>query len=202
MNKQSLLESIANKGYNIGFGAKKHFITYHIYSQLPKTLSAAIIFVGIFQLLDFYDSISHSTQQLISALLICIGIVALVLDSGSKDKSEYNRVGKILTGFYNELHVMYNTVKSLNNSESIICYSQRLDEIEKEFQIISISDQLPFTHLYTNLSFFFAGPQIDWLDEQLHFSIRDKFPFLHYEAITIYLILISCIYFAIKSLVK
>jgi hypothetical protein len=67
-----------------------------------------------------------------------------------------------------------------------------------EFQRVSISDQFPFTHIYANLSFFFGGTQIDWIDEQLHFTYKDKFPFYHSESIILYIIAITIIIVAIK----
>lgn len=199
MNRDALLKSLANEGYNIGFGAQKHFISYHYYSQLPRILSLATIFVGIFQLTSVYKNISLNKQEVISSLVIFIGVVALLLDAGSKDKNKYDEVGKRLIGYFNELHAMYNSVKTSKDTDDLSSYISRIGEIEKEFQAVSLSDQVSLTHIYTNLVFFFAGPQIEWLDEQLHFKIKDKFPFFHPEAFLLYII-IACIiiYFMYK----
>lgn len=200
MNKNSLLLTIAQKGYNIGFGAKKHFISYNNYSKTPKLLSLLVIFIGIFQLLTPYKtSLPANCQEYISAILINIGIVALIIDSGSKNKEDYNRIGKILTGFFNELQSMYNEVKVIDESASLQKYIERIQEIENEFQRISISDQFPFTHIYTNLTFFFGGTQINWINEQLHFTYKDKFPFYHSETFIIYFIIILISYFLITG---
>ncbi len=80
MNKEALLLIIAQKGYNIGFGKMKHFITYNIYCKIPRATSLFVILIGILQLLNFYKiNISVNTQEIISACLIFLGIVALVL---------------------------------------------------------------------------------------------------------------------------
>ena len=35
MNKAELLKCIAETGYNVGFGAKKHFATYDLLEKMP-----------------------------------------------------------------------------------------------------------------------------------------------------------------------
>ena len=35
MDKNTLLKMIAETGYNVGFGAKKHFATYDIVEKAP-----------------------------------------------------------------------------------------------------------------------------------------------------------------------
>lgn len=202
MSKDALLKSIANKAYNIGFGAQKHFASYHFYSQLPRLLSIATILVGIFQLINVYKSISATTQDIISAFVIIIGVIALVLDAGSKDKTKYNEVGKKLTKHYNDLHFMYNKIKSSSDTEDFSSYESKIEEIENDFQAISLSDQVSMTHIYTNLVFFFAGPQIDWLDEQLHFKAKDKFPFLHPEAFLLYIIVTALLAYIIYHIIN
>ncbi len=94
---------------------------------------------------------------------------------------------------------MYNTVKSLDENADFSKFTSRIQEIESRFQEISISDQAPFTHIYTNLAFFYGGTQIDWIDEQLHFKRKDKFPFYHSESIIIYCIVIITLYLLIKT---
>lgn len=54
MNKEDLLKHIAQTGYNIGYGAKKHFATYDIASKAPGTISFLTFGIGLyFLLIDF-----------------------------------------------------------------------------------------------------------------------------------------------------
>ena len=50
MNKSDLLKSIAEKGYDIGFGAKKHFATYDIIEKTPGLISFISTAVGVYAL--------------------------------------------------------------------------------------------------------------------------------------------------------
>lgn len=197
MKKDDLLLTIANKAYNIGFGAQIHFASFNIYSKVPRILSLLTVLAGVIQLLTiFRNNTTDNCKDLVSASLIFIGILSLLLVTGGKDKEQYNQVGKKLTLFYNELHAMYNEIKFSDENADLTSYKNRVENIENTFQEIAISYQamFPFIHIYTNLRFFFGGVQTDWIDEQLHFSAKDKFPFLHPEAIILYLIIIGLIY--------
>lgn len=203
MGKEFLLKTIAEKAYNIGFGAQIHFASYNIYCKIPRLLSLLTVLVGVVQLLSLYnENTTINCKECISAGLIFIGILALLLDAGGKEKEQYNIIGKRITLLFNELHLMYNEVKFLDEEIKVITYKERLEEIEKEFQDIAISNQaqFPFIHIYTNILFFYGGLQIDWIDEQLNFRLKDKFPFFHPEAIFIYLIVIAIIYGFLKHL--
>lgn len=202
MKKDYLLLTIANKAYNIGFGAQMHFASYNIYCKIPRFLSLLTVLVGVVQLLTVYKELTTiNCKECISAGLICIGILALLLDAGGKDKELYNQVGKRLTLFYNQLHSIYNEIKFLDEKEDLTVYKDRVEDIEKEFQEIAISYQamFPFIHIYTNLRFFYGGLQIDWIDEQLHFKLKDKFPFFHPESFVLYFFVIVFAYYFLKT---
>ena len=47
MNKSNLLMSIAETGYNVGFGAKKHFATYDIVQKAPGWIAFVSFVVGV-----------------------------------------------------------------------------------------------------------------------------------------------------------
>ena len=50
MDKGALLKELATNGYNVGFGAKKHFATYDIVEKIPVTISVITFMVGLGQL--------------------------------------------------------------------------------------------------------------------------------------------------------
>lgn len=47
MNKENLLKLIAESGYNLGYGAKKHFATFDLIEKLPGWLGFLAFAVGI-----------------------------------------------------------------------------------------------------------------------------------------------------------
>jgi len=199
MKKSSFLKSVAQTGYNVGFGAKKHFVTYDFHRVLPKLISFIVLFIGVFQLTDvFKKHVSGEYSDVLSILLILLALIALSIDFLTKDLSKYNTAGKELLSMFNEMRETYNRIKDTPDDYDCSSDVLRLRQIEKHFSEISISEQAIFTHIITNLRFF-SEMQTDWIDEQLHFKITDKFPFYHPEAFVIYLLLIVSCLFIIKN---
>lgn len=50
MKRESLLTLIAETGYNVGYGAKKHFATYDIIEKIPGWIALFSIAAGVFAL--------------------------------------------------------------------------------------------------------------------------------------------------------
>lgn len=200
MTRNSLLKSIAQAGYNVGFGAKKHFITYDFHRVLPKLISFIVLFIGVFQLTEvFKKHISVEYSDYISIALILLALVALSVDFLGKNIERYNVSGKELLCLFNELRQIYNDAKECQDESKLVRYSELLIKIEKHYPSVSISEQAIFTHILTNVRFF-SEMQIDWIDEQLHFTIKDKFPFYHPEAFLLYFLFMASIFFIVKSL--
>ncbi|WP_232223960.1 hypothetical protein [Anoxybacteroides tepidamans] len=49
MDKDHLLRSLAENGYNVSFGAKKHFATYDIVEKIPGFLALISLLIGVWQ---------------------------------------------------------------------------------------------------------------------------------------------------------
>lgn len=177
MEKQNLLKSIADTAYNVGFGAKKHFATYDIVQKAPGIISFLSMTVGILALY-----INELTTQGISSFLIIFGIVGLYISFREGNKKEYDEKGRLLTQLFNELKELYYSVKS-SNTTNFDLEKQKLQDIENRYYSNSLSDQIIFSDWYAHLKFFWQH-QIDWIDEQKHFSFwRDKIPLSLYFAI-------------------
>jgi hypothetical protein len=67
VNKEYLLRCIADVGYNVGFGAKKHFATYDIILKVPSTAGYLLTAIDVYALV--LDSLSANW---LSASLIVI----------------------------------------------------------------------------------------------------------------------------------
>lgn len=195
MNKSDLLKSIAQKGYDVGFGAKKHFATYDIIEKTPGFISFISMAVGVYALV-----IKSLSAELISATFIVLGIVGLYINLSDHKKAEYEKSGSALTKYFNELKALYFEVKGSPDDAPLSEYQKRLTEIENKFYDNSISKQIMFSNWYAHYKFFWEH-QIDWIDEQLKFRLlRDKIPLSFMFA----LVLISAILIApcIKTLCK
>lgn len=171
MNKSDLLKSIAEKGYDIGFGAKKHFATYDIIEKTPGLISFISMAVGVYALV-----IKSLSAEWISATFIVLGIVGLYINLNDHKKADYEKAGAALTKYFNELKALYIAVKGSQDDTKLPDYQNQLTEIENKFYSDAITKQIMFSNWYAHYKFFWEH-QIDWIDEQLHFKLfRDKIP--------------------------
>lgn len=104
MDQTGLLKSIATAGYNVGFGAKKHFATYDIVEKAPGWIGFISSAVGVFALI--YDPLS---EKLPSAILIILGICTFYINP-YKSK-EYDTEGRKILKIFADLRDLYQDVK-------------------------------------------------------------------------------------------
>lgn len=171
MKKTDLLNNIAEKGYDVGFGAKKHFATYDIIEKTPGIISFFTMGFGIFSL-----TFTSSPPKLISAVFIILGIMGLYIRIYEFKKSLYEDSGKSLTYLYNDLKELYFEVENTDDYTDLSRQQERLKEIEKSFYEKCITKQVLFSNWYAHYKFFWEH-QVDWINEQLKLSFfRDKVP--------------------------
>lgn len=167
MNSDALLKCIAETGYNIGFGSKKHFATYDIVEKVPGTIGFISMAIGVLSLV-----LELLSAKWLSAVLIVAGIGALYISFFNPKKHDYVRVGTKLTTLFNDLRDLYRTIQSGGNVEEGYA---KLKEVEEQFYQASISNQIVLSDWYAHYKFF-AQMQIDWIDEQKKFTWRDRVP--------------------------
>lgn len=188
MNKNDLLKMIAQKGYDVGFGAKKHFATYDIIEKAPGWIGFASTTVGVLGLV--FDSLS---TKLISAVFVIVGVSGLYISFYNHEKQTYDDTGTKIIRLCNELKALYFTVKSLPDNFNFQPYIDQLNEIENRYYSYSISKQILASNWYAHYKFFWEH-QIDWMDEQLHFKLfKDKIP-LSFMLFFLLFILIILVY--------
>ncbi|PFF51384.1 SLATT domain-containing protein [Bacillus cereus] len=196
MDKETLLHNIARTAYNIGFGGKKHFVTYDIYRVFPRLISILVTIIGVYQLSIWYKSVDNEgVKDFISISLIAVGIIGLVLDLLGDNKQEYNIVGKKMLRYFNELSDMYFEIKNqqgpINNWES---YEQRRREIIDDVDQCSLSNQAIFTHWWTHIAFF-KTMQSNWVIKELKLGFKDRYPIFHIETVIFLIIIVLLIVF-------
>lgn len=170
MNRNELLKHIADTAYNIGVGAKKHFATHDIVGKMPGFIAFTSISIGVLSLVIDALTIKH-----VSAILVVLGIIGLYISFYDIKKDEYGNVGVKLTQLFNDLKNLYFDVKNAQD-ENLEAYREKIANIESQYYSVSISKQILFSDWYAHYKFFWQH-QIDWIDEQKHFSLlRDKLP--------------------------
>ncbi|MDH1869238.1 SLATT domain-containing protein [Pseudomonas chengduensis] len=193
MSQASLLKNIAETGYNVGFGGRKHWATYDIVEKVPGFIGFLGTAVGIFALV--YDSLSAKN---ISATMAVIGIIGIYISVYDSKKSEYEKSAIELTKIYNSLRDLYRKVQSLPADSDFTACQAELSSLEGRYYSASISRQILFSDWYAHYKFFWQY-QIDWVNEQKNFSlVRDKVPLTAWLAVAAVLVsigayLVSCI---------
>lgn len=195
MKKGDLLKVIAQKGYDVGFGAKKHFATYDIIEKAPGWIGFASTAVGILGLI--FDSLS---TKFISAVFVIVGVSGLYISFYNHEKKTYDDTGTKVIRLSNDLKSLYYTVKNLPEDSNFEPYIDQLNEIENKYYLCSISKQILASNWYAHYKFFWEH-QIDWINEQLHFKLfRDKIP-LSFMFFVFLIILIFIIWLINSSLI-
>ena len=171
MDKQDLLKLIADTGYNVGFGAKKHFATFDLVDKAPGWIGFFSMAIGVLSLFVNYCS----TKEM-SAFLIILGVSGLYANFYNETKNSYADKGMVLTQLFNELKTLYFKVKAMSG-DNLTAEEQALADIQIRYSANCIPKQIFVSDWYAHYKFFWQH-QIDWIDEQKHFKFwRDKVPF-------------------------
>lgn len=171
IDKNSMLKQLAENGYNVGFGAKKHFATFDIIEKVPNAISLIVLLVGVGQLA--YPNNHYNTG--ISTTLIMVSILALTISSFNSEKEKYEKAGTELTKLFNELRALYYQVKNSNNEDFQVEF-QQMNDVLNRYYSLGMSKQIFTSDWYAHYKFFYQM-QINWIDEQKSFSFwKDKIP--------------------------
>lgn len=193
MNKKELLLLIAVAGYDVGFGAKKHFATYDIIEKAPGWIGFISLVGGIYSLF-----VSSMTNAHVSAAFVVFGVIALYVGMYGAEKQRYEEAGKALTAAFHKLHALYRTAKSLPESSDFAPYFRQVDEIRGDVLAKCVSKQIFLSDWYAHYKFFWQM-QIDWIDEVRSFRLfRDKIPLSAY-VVTGFAVVIVLYYIEIPS---
>lgn len=165
MDKPRLLRTIAEKGYDVLFGVKKTFATYDIVGKGPGWIGFISSAIGVFALI--YDPLSAKFP---SAILVIAGIASLYLSFYRAE--EYEKAANKQLALYNRLKTLYRSVES---GQDTAAAEAELSTIDGEFYACTIGKQVFLSGWYAHYKVF-AETQIDWLDQELSFTWKDKWP--------------------------
>lgn len=171
MNREGLLRSIAETGYNVGFGAKKNFATHDIVQKAPGLIGFVSLAVGVFALI--YEPLN---SKWIAATLVVLGIASLYVTQYDHNKVTYGEEGERLTALFYRLRDLYRDVQATDDRDDIALHRKHLDALQSEVFSSNQSKQILFSDWYAHYKFFWQH-QIKWIDEQKQFTFwRDKIP--------------------------
>lgn len=186
MSKETFLRNVAETGYNVGFGAKKHFATYDIILKAPGLISFTSFAFGVFALI--YDDLNIKA---ISATFLVLGVSGLYIALYESRREEYASNGKNLTDLYNDLKRLY--YAALSEQSVTQAHRDELERIDKAYTEISCPHQMIFSNWYAHYKFFWEQ-QIGWVDDQLNFKLlRDRVPLS--LSLTITIIAVAMIFY-------
>lgn len=171
MKKNQFKKLLAENGYNVGFGAKKHFSTYDIVVKIPNLISIATLIVGIVQI--YSPNFKYNKE--VSILLIIMAVIALYIDQYKIKIDEYDIAGRKLTEYYNKLKELYYKVDSMNDDDDFSYENEMMNNTLSDFYKVSLTKQIMFSNWYAHYKFFFEM-QHEWIDYEKHFTWKDKFP--------------------------
>ena len=159
MNNE-LLMKIAQKGYNVAYGANVNFATYDIVRKIPGYVSFLSIMVGILGLV-----FPMFAEKLVSVFIIILGVASV-----------YSTRGKTNIDQLNKLKNLYFEVKEMPDSADFSTIEARYNAIEDEFNSGSHPHQIVFSNWFAHYKMF-CEKDMCWMDEQLHFHLwKDKIP--------------------------
>jgi len=191
MKKEQFLKSLAEHGYNVMFGAKKHFATYDIVEKVPSGVALITLLIGIGQL--YAPSFDYNKQ--ISLVIILVSVIALQINLYNSNKEDYMKAGIKLTEIHNELKDLYDWTKSSTESEVTNEQREKLKKLLNDYYAVSITKQIAFSDWYAHYKFFYQA-QYEWIDEQKKFTWKDKFPMS--LRMWTFIVFISILIFVIK----
>lgn len=175
MDKAGLLRTIAETGYNVGFGAKKTFATFDIVEKGPGWIGFISLAIGVYAL--YVDALATKFP---SATLVIAGIAALYISFYKS--GEYEAAGNEQIKLFNRLRDLYRAVEG---NADLAASQAKLAQIESEFYSVTISKQIFLSDWYAHYKFF-AQTQIGWMNDQLKFKVwKDMIPLSAKTLITI-----------------
>lgn len=187
MKRDDLLKCIADTGYNVGFGAKKHFATYDLVEKSPGWISFISIAFGIYSL-----AFKELSTSFLSASFTVLGVVGLYVSMYDAKKSDYEKAGVELTKIYNQLRALYYSVQSKSDSDDLTNLISGYQQLESQYYSVGLSKQILFSDWYAHYKFFWQH-QIEWVDEQKNFSFfRDKVPLSFYMFLVVLIVMAIC----------
>jgi hypothetical protein len=186
-----LLRNIAETAYNVGYGAKVNFATFDILEKGPGLLTFVTLAVGVYALV-----VPALSVAFVGASMVVLGIISLYIELHKAHRSNYDDIGKELTGHFYALKKLYFVTQSRPSDADFTDLIAEYDAIQAKAVNLSSSKQILLADWYAHYKFFWQQ-QIEWVDEQKKFKLfRDKVP------LSAWMVLAAAIIFGILTLLQ
>lgn len=195
MDKKDFLKTLAQKGYDIGFGAKKNFSSYDIINKLPSWVGFTSLVIGIIQIA--YKNIPFDKE--LSILLIFVGVAIMYIDVFKAKADDFNNEEIRLTRIFNSTRDLYFLAKSDNNFD-YQNYEIRYQNLLNDFYSQTISKQVFMSQWFAHYKLFYEM-QVEWIEEELKLKFfKDKVPnSLKTTILTIFIITLICVLYEYRT---
>lgn len=195
MDKNDFLNTLAQKGYDIGFGAKKNFASYDIINKLPSWIGFISLTIGIIQIA--YENIPFNKE--LSILLIFVGIAIMYIEVFKNKAEDYNNEGIRLTRIFNSIRDLYYLSKSDNNF-NYQNYEVQYQNLLNDFYSNTISKQVFMSQWFAHYKLFYEM-QVQWIEDELQLKFfKDKVPnSLKTILLIISIIILICILYEYRT---
>ena len=171
VKREYLVKQIAATGYDILYSAKKHFATFDIVAKVPGWITIITLTVGVLAL-----AVPAFNNVVLGVATIAVGIGSIFFGTFQDERSKYADAGGQLLSHYYALRTLYYEVQSRDESESTADLEAKYHEIFSQSQKVWLHKHIFISDWYAHYKIFWQS-QIEWLDEQLNFTLfRDKLP--------------------------
>ena len=151
---------------------------------MPGLISYISLAFGVYALV--FEALN---AKFLSASFIILGVVGMYITFYDAKKDEYASTGVELTKLFNKLKILSGKVKA--EQGALDSYIAELEQLENEYNNVSMHHQIMFSNWYAHYKFFWEH-QIGWVNEQLKFNFfRDKVPLSLWFALMCLLIISS-----------
>ena len=171
IDRKSLSERSARIGYNVGFGARRHFATYDIVEKVPAYFGIVTFAFGII----FLKYQNTYLADLVAVSTSILGFAIFYLNFYSNEKDKYSLVGKELNILYNKVNSIYDKVQNCPEAE-LAGLEIELNNIYDQIQKISIHKQVFFSNELAHFKLF-GESQSKWFVKELKLGFwKDMIP--------------------------
>lgn len=173
MERHTLRKKSARLGYNLGYGAKRHFATHDIVGKVPAYFGVVTFAFGII----FLKYPNTLMSDIVSMLTSALGFAIFYLNFYTNDLSLYEEIGKKINIFYHNSLSIFEKAESCPENE-LDGLAKELDLINDEFQKISIYKQVFLSNELAHFKLF-GESQSEWFVKELKLGFwKDKIPAL------------------------
>ncbi len=166
MNRDQLLNKLAQLGYKVAYAALLNYYTFKVIVQAPKVIALISFAIG---LIGFgYSDTNPSLFRSFSCAVLLLNFTSLMISRSNSDVYKVTADNNIQQR--NNLEQLYYQVLNLpENDNKLNAIESNVIEIEKDFNQNAQSQQFIFAHWYAHYKYFTSNGN-SWINEIMKFK--------------------------------